>query len=183
MLQSMVAMLRGVNVGGKNKVKMAALCEALEASGLNNIRTYIQSGNLVFEPNGRSSLELVTEIQATLQSRFGLEVPVIVRSSKQFIQMIENNPWRHDSVIDPKQLHVTFLERKPASALISKLEHLTGSDDQFRLVKSSLYLHLPNGYSRTKLNNGFFESKLGMSCTTRNWKTCLALQQMLISPS
>ena len=175
----MVAILRGINVGGKNKIKMDDLRGAVERSGLKKVRSYIQSGNLVFESGVRSVPNLQNQIRATIEADFGLTVPVIVRSGKVFRETIEQNPWCEDPGIDPKHLHVTFFDQKPAKTKIDAVQQPAGSDDPFRCFESAAYIVCPNGYSNTKLTNAFFESKLGVVCTTRNWKTCLAIQALL----
>ena len=164
---TMVALLRGINVGGKNKLKMAELREQLELGGLENVRTYIQSGNILFD----SKLEptkLEKKIRTLIKKQFALEVPTLVRSAQFFKTMERNCPYDE---VAREFLHTTILDTPPTKANISKLKSLDLGDDSFVVRKDVVYLHCPNGYARTKLNNQFLEQKLDRSATTRNWKT------------
>lgn len=162
-----IALLRGINVGGRNKLKMADLRELLANNEFKNVSTYIQSGNILFR-NRRSNSSNAATIKSLIVEHYGYEVPVLVCDAKKLARIAAGNPFG-DSVID--QLHVTLLASKPKAKLVTAASQLEFGSDQFKIVGDVAYVHCPNGYGKTKLNNGFFESKLNTTATTRNWKT------------
>jgi uncharacterized protein (DUF1697 family) len=171
-----VALLRGINVGGKNILPMKDLARIFADAGCENVRTYIQSGNVVFEaPASADVCELVT---ASIEKRFGFQVPVVIRNSAQLRKAIASNPFLKTG-IDPKSLHVYFLADTPKTAAIASLDPARSSPDVFHVLGSEIYLHLPNGMARTKLTNAYFDSKLSTVCTARNWATVLKLSEMM----
>ncbi len=172
---TLIAILRGINVGGHRKLPMADLRELLGAMKCTNVRTYIQSGNAVFEYSGKDPAALAQRIEQRIKDRFGFDVPVIVRSVKEMKQVVVANPYMKDKRIDVDELHVTFLAEAPKSPMIPEHNY---APDSFVLTKKEVYLHCPDGYGNTKLNNTFFENKLKVSCTTRNWRTVNELVRM-----
>jgi uncharacterized protein (DUF1697 family) len=162
-----IALLRGINVGGKKPIKMAALRTLLEQAGFENVRTYIQSGNIGFKaPGARVSIE--KKIRRLIREQFGWDVPVVVRSQQYFRMLLEENPFAD---LDPTMLHVTLLNRKPAVAKIAAIKEIDFQEDRFETIQDAVFVHCPSGYQKTKLTNGFFEKKLSVPATTRNWKT------------
>lgn len=172
-----IAILRGINVGGSKKLKMTDLKAALEARGFESVSTYIQSGNLRFEHSTGSSARLAKEIHDILKSEFGYEVPVMVMQATELEEVISKNPFLPKGA-DESSLHITFLESLPAPEDLGKLNSVETGEDRFEVYKNWIYLFCPNGYGRTKLTNNFFEKKLHVSATTRNWKTLLKLMEM-----
>lgn len=169
--QVFVALLRGINVGGKNRLPMAELVQACEALGWREVRTYIQSGNLVFraeEPRGES-------LQAEIERRFGLRVPVVLRSADAMAGVLAGVPFAE---LDREELHVGFLAEPPSAERLAKLDPARSPGDRFAVVSGEIYLHLPNGVARTKLTNDYFDRALGTVCTVRNWNTVEALARM-----
>ena len=180
----MVALLRSVNVGGRNRVPMAELRALSESLGFDDVQTYVQSGNLVLSGPGPASAAART-LEAGITDAFGLEVPVIVRTTRQLSRILDANPYLGDGV-DPKTLHVTFLAAAPAAEPKRALT-ATGTDaesdgsfgdDRFALAGTEVFLHCPGGYGNTKLNNAFFERRAGQVATTRNWRTVTTLASM-----
>jgi uncharacterized protein (DUF1697 family) len=171
-----VAMLRGVNVGG-NSLKMDWLRQACENLGWQNVRTYVQSGNIVFSSRA-SAVKLAQMLKATIDAQTRLPVTVVLRSAADMERIVADNPFLKQKGIDATKLHVTFLGNAPVKPAFERLDALAGTRDQYRLNGSELYLHCPINYGETRLSNGAIEKVLGVGATTRNWKTVMALQAM-----
>jgi uncharacterized protein (DUF1697 family) len=183
-MTTFVALLRSINVGGRNRVLMGDLASLVESLGFDGVETYVQSGNVVFTGRGTPT-SAARAIEGGIVGELGLEVPVIVRSTRQLARLIEANPFRRSGA-DPKSLHVTFLAGMPPPdrrRLVVGSETPRGADDpygddRFELVGSDVFVHCPGGYGSTKLNNGFFERRTGLVATTRNWRTVTTLAGM-----
>jgi uncharacterized protein (DUF1697 family) len=180
-----IALLRGINVAGKNKIKMADLKKLFESIGFNNVTTYIQSGNVIFE-SSMNEKELPSTISKAIADSFTLIVPVQVRKSELLGSIVENCPFpQHDLVEEGTRVLVTFLEQVPSQEKWEELEQFIKTPERLILKGQELYLHCPNGYGKTKLNNNFIEKKLAVSATTRNIKSVIKLRelsQLIISP-
>lgn len=173
-----IAILRGINVTGHNKLPMADLRKQLSSIGFENIQTYIQSGNVIFE-NGKSTPEkLAEQIAALIKKEWDYDVPVIVFEPDYVEQVISDNPFLNGRNEDETKLHVTFLAEEPAKENLKKLEEYNYPPDEIIVKEKAVYLFCPDGYGRTKYNNNFLENKLKVSATTRNWKTCNKLLEM-----
>jgi uncharacterized protein (DUF1697 family) len=173
-----IAMLRSINVGGRNRVPMADLRALTSSLGFEDVATHVQSGNLVFTGTG-SPKAVARAIEEQIAAELGLSVPVIVRSKRQLQGVIIGTPFSGLDV-DPRTRHVTFLAEAPASRAV---EELVARADQFgtdelQVVGSEVYLYCPGGYGETKLNNAFLEKRLGVTATTRNWRTITTLAEM-----
>lgn len=183
-MPTLVALLRSVNVGGRNRVPMAELRTMAESLGFTSVQTYLQSGNLVLAGSG-SPAAVTTTLERGLADTFGLEVPVIVRSDEQLAGILAAHPFAGGGV-DPKTVHVTFLAQPPAADRAEGLARAQADagpdgafgDDRFVLAGTDIFLHCPGGYGETTLNNAFFERRCGVVGTTRNWRTVTALAAM-----
>jgi len=173
-----VAMLRGINVGGAKIVKMENLRALFEALGFSRVRSYVQSGNVIFETSRVNSTRLSRAIGKRILSDYGFSVPLILRTSGEINKIVSDNPFLKESGIDRSKLHVTFLSELPAKAAMGKLDALKGDVDQFRIKNREIYLYCPSGYGRTKLSNSSFERLLSVEATTRNWRTVKMLAGM-----
>jgi uncharacterized protein (DUF1697 family) len=171
-----VAMLRGVNVGG-NSLKMQWLRGACEAMGLRDVRTYLQSGNIVFSST-LGAAKLAAMLKAAIDQQTRLPVPVIVRSAKEMAALVGACPFLKRKAIDASKLHVTFLGDVPKQPDIARLDKLAGARDEYRLEPREVFLHCPINYGETKLSNTGIEKALGVSATTRNWNTVTTLAAM-----
>ncbi|HYW95424.1 MAG TPA: DUF1697 domain-containing protein [Bacteroidales bacterium] len=171
LVQTYIAILRGINVGGHTKIKMSDLKSAMEESGFSNVSTYIQSGNIFFSTAVSSREDLSMRISALIKNRFGADVPVIIRSQRELREILKNSPFLGDPDIDTTKLHVTFLSGVPGPSVMANFSRSKYLPDQFSIRSSDVYLYCPNGYGRTKLTNGFFEKTLRLNATTRNWRT------------
>ena len=172
-----VALLRGINVGGKNKIRMQELREALSDIGLDDVQTYIQSGNIVFNSEGKEP-GLAKSISDSIKSRWKIDVPTIVCSARSWNSFVKQNAFLN---MDLKFLALTVLAKPPKKSLSAAIQKNEKDflPDQFKIVTNRIYLYFPNGFSKTKLTNNYFESKLETVATTRNWRTVLKLQEML----
>lgn len=174
-----VSMLRGINLVGRRMVKMPELRTLYEDLGFAAVRTYIQSGNVVFSSKRKDQASMGVAIEEAVRKSFGFPVTVIMRRPVEMGRIINACPFTGFKGIDEGKLHVTFLKARPNPALVSALESLAAkSTDGYRLGASEIYLHCPNGYGRTLLSNGFFEKHLKVAATTRNWRTVNALFDM-----
>jgi uncharacterized protein (DUF1697 family) len=173
-----IAMLRGINVSGKNIIKMEELKSSLKSLKFENLKTYIQSGNIVFGAEKTSPPALSKFIQKKILKDFGFVVPVTVRTSKDFDKIIKTNPFLKMKSIDPQKLHVTFLSERPTQGALAGLKKLPTTPDQFHVMGQEVFLHCPVSYGETKLSNTAFEKLLSVQATTRNWKTVLTLFEM-----
>ncbi len=131
-----VALLRGINVGGNKKVPMAALAEVFRAAGCSAIRTYIQSGNVVFEAPPARATKLALSLAGRIEDRFGFEVPVVVRTAAALEEVARKNPFLGDAAVDVERLHVAFLADAPSKAGVGRLDPARSPPDAFRLVGS-----------------------------------------------
>lgn len=161
-----VALLRGVNVGGKNKLPMKALVALFEDLGCEAVRTYIQSGNVLFE--AKSTEGLADRIAARIEADHGLRVPVVLRTAEALARIRDDNPFPD---ADPKALHVMFLRDAPAPAKVAALDPDRSPGDAFVVRGANVYVCCPNGVARTKLTNAWFDAQLGTVSTGRNWRT------------
>ncbi|HEV3282276.1 MAG TPA: DUF1697 domain-containing protein [Acidimicrobiales bacterium] len=173
-----VAMLRSVNVSGRNRLAMDQLRALVAAAGFADVATYVQSGNVVLSGRG-SPRSVGLAIAEQMTSDLGWSVPVLVRTKAELEAVLELNPFVRRGV-DPKTLHVTFLadEPDPQAADALNAGHDRSGDDRVMVVDREAYLHCPGGYGRTKLNNTYLERRLGGLATTRNWRTVTALAGM-----
>ena len=164
------ALVRGINVGGRSKVSMPDLRAVFEALGYEDVATYIQSGNVVFS-GGKVD---VAAIERRLADDVGVEASVLVRTAAELAAVASGNPFVKRK-LDPATLHVTFLAKVPRGATLDVPD---GEPDELTVVGREVYLHCPNGYGRTKVNNAYIEKKLGLAATTRNWRSVLKLAEM-----
>jgi uncharacterized protein (DUF1697 family) len=172
-----VALLRGINVGGKNSLPMKDLAKMFEKAGCEGVTTYIQSGNVVFRADTALAKGIPGIIPKAILKSFRMEVPVITRSAGELRKITQGNPFLK-SGMKKEALHVAFLADDPGKAKIGSLDPERSPGDEFIVRGSEVYLHLPNGVGRTKLTNQYFDSQLATTSTLRNWKTVLKLLEM-----
>jgi len=173
-----LALLRGINVGGKNMLQMKDLAAMFVAAGCSDVATYIQSGNVVFRANEKVASGLSGMISQEIEKQFGIRVPVVLRSAEEMGGVVRGNPFLKMGVAEDL-LHLCFLADSPAAEDIARLDVARSAPDAFEMAGSEIYLMLPNGMARTKLTNAYFDSKLKTVSTARNWRTTLNLAQML----
>src|SRR3989442_12424783 len=173
-----VVMLRGINVGGQKIVKMEKLRTSFEALGFRWVRTYVQSGNVIFEAKKASSNKLCNSIKEKISDDFGFPIPLVLRTSDEMTKLANDNSFLKEKGIDSSKLHVTFLSTFPETSALGKLDQLNTDPDRFQINGGEVYVYCPNGYGRTKLSNATFEKLLSVKATSRNWKTLKALAEM-----
>ncbi|MBE0661672.1 MAG: DUF1697 domain-containing protein [Bacteroidales bacterium] len=173
-----IAMLRGINVSGQKLVKMDALRNLFENRGFENVKTYIQSGNIVFHSNNPNQRDLEQIISAGLKKQFGFDIPVTVLAVEELKKIALNNPFINDDSKDRSYLYVTFLSAEPEMALYEHIKNEQYQGEAFELSGKAIYLYCPKGYGTTRLSNTFLEKKLKVAATTRNWKTVNALMEL-----
>jgi len=169
-------MLRGVNVGG-NILKMDRLRELCDELQFKNTKTYVQSGNLVFDSDRPASV-LCSLIERRLAGETRLPVSVIKRTPAELKQILSNNPFLKEKEIDRSTLHVTFLVKPAGKVALNQLAAINSGVDRFRSIGKEIYVHCPNGYGETKLSNNAIQNLLGVIATTRNWNTVNKLYEM-----
>ena len=155
---------------------MAELKVALDEAGLEDVATYVQSGNVVFAagPKGRDDARVVADV---ISGRFGLDITVITRSGRQLAAVSGAHPLGTDKST-AIQLHVVFLEDRPKAAAVAELEPDRFPPDRFEVAGQEIYVEFPNGQGRSKLGLGYFEKTLGIRGTMRNWNTVTRLAEM-----
>lgn len=176
-MKTYIAILRGINVSGYKIIKMDALRASFADLGFVNVKTYVQSGNVIFDTNNAPT-GLPAKIERKILEEFGFEVPVLTKTAGELADIIRQNPLVKDKAIDPSKLHVTFLSDDPPKNALQLLQPLAGGAEQVGIAGRAVYLYCPNGYGNTKLTNTAVERKLSCSATTRNWKTTKILLEM-----
>src|SRR5258708_6461605 len=180
-MQTFIALLRAVNVGGTGKIAMADLRALLKDLGYRNVETYIQSGNAVFDANGKAE-KIARDLASSLEKHMGASVGVIIRTHDDLRMVIAENPFSAEAAADGARVHACFLAGPaPASAkaaLDSVVAKYPARRDRFHLTGHTLYLHLPEGAPETKFSAKPLDRRLGVIATARNWNTVLKLHAM-----
>lgn len=174
-----IALLRGINVNGQKIIKMEQLRKSLTDLGFSQIVTYIQSGNIVFKTKSKSTtLNLANQISKKITVDFGHTVFVIVKTSDEIAKIIKTNPLLKQKGIDLAKVHVSFLSDTPNKNLLTALNKLTQTPEQYHCIGNTIFLYCPNGYGKTKLTNTALEKNLTVDATTRNWNTVSKLYEL-----
>ncbi|MEE8041166.1 MAG: DUF1697 domain-containing protein [Pseudomonadales bacterium] len=171
-----IALFRGINVGGRNLLPMRELVPLFEALGMRNVRTYIQSGNVVFEGDKADAARLSDQIGAAVKKSHGFAPHLIILESEELTEAIASNPYP-EAESDPKTVHLTFLSSVPENPDLESLERIKRDSERFMLEGKVFYLHAPEGIARSKLATRI-EKSLGVAGTARNWRTVCAIEAM-----
>ena len=192
-MKTFISLLRSINVSGQNKIRMPELKGLYESLNLVNVVTYIQSGNVIFDCTEQDPATIVRFLEAEITRSFGLSVKVLLRDKEGFQEILGSNPFVNQRNEDPERQYVTFLSEAPTELALRNLvfhavgdsvgsnfknESEVGDEDEYFVYNREIYLFCPNGYGRTKFSNTYFERKLGLAATTRNWKTVNVLNEM-----
>ena len=177
-MTSYISILRGINVGGHNPVKMEALRQLYTELGYSDIQSYIQSGNVIFRSALTDPHYLEKSIQEKFFEVFGWNVSLLVLSSEELKTALVNNPFIKDELKNTAFMHLTFLSGIPEKTHLEKIHAGHYLPDEFYISGKTIYLYCPTGYGNTKLSNTFFENKLNLTATTRNLKTSSVLLSM-----
>ncbi len=179
-MKTCIALLRGINVGGKNMLPMKELLAVLESLDLQNIKTYIQSGNAVFQTEAADIAKLADTISAAIKESHGFAPQVLLLDSAALEETIKANPYP-EAEAAPNTLHVAFLAAVPPKPDLDALERIRAASERFQLAGNVLYLHAPDGVGRSKLAASM-ECLLGVAVTSRNWNTVRKLKEMIDEP-
>lgn len=177
-MQKYIAILRGINVSGKNKIKMVALRNTLSAAGFAKVQSYIQSGNLVFVHEGLDPFLLAEKIRQIVLQAFDIDAPVVAKDFDDYYKIYHSNPFLKQPEIDFSKLHISFLANRPSRELMSNIKDFIDPPNKLLPGTDVIYIHTPNGYSKSKFTNNFLESKLKVTASTRNLKTTQKLLEM-----
>ena len=172
-----IALLRGINVGGKNILPMKELVAMFCEAGCGDVRTYIQSGNVVFTAKPALAKRLPGLITKAISDGFDLNIPIVMRTASELEKTACNNPFLKDGA-DTKPLYVAFLTDRPTKAALAALDPDHSPPDEFAVRGREIYLNYLNGAGQTKLNTQYLDSRLKMTSTIRNWRTVLKLVEM-----
>jgi len=175
-----IALLRGINVGSHKKIMMEDLKALYEQMHFRSVATYIQSGNVIFNAEKESQDELTSLIETAIERKYGFFVPVIIRTREEMQQVQADNPFLSDSNTSREKLHVTFLDKIPEQGLLNAAARLDYSPDRYIVQGRDVFVYCPEGYGGTKIDNSFFENRLKVKATTRNWKTVLKLVEIAL---
>ncbi len=179
LVKTCISILRGINVSGQKKIIMSELTALYESLALKNVTTYIQSGNVVFKTDLKLSDEqFAQKIEQAIFEKYNFHVPVIIRTAEEIKHIITTNPFLKEKEINTDKLHVSFLSAMPGPATLEKIKTYDYPPDRFYISGKEVYLYCPESYGETKLSNKFFENKLQVTATTRNWKTVNKLLEM-----
>jgi uncharacterized protein (DUF1697 family) len=171
------ALLRGINVGGKNALPMKDLAAMFSGVGCADVKTYIQSGNVVFSAPAPLAQRLPSLIAGQIEKKFKLEVPVLLRTHAELAAVARSNPFLTPGQ-EIERLMVMFLATSPAPSAVASLDPARSPPDEFALRGREIYMRCPNGFGKSKLSNAYFDSKLSTISTGRNWRTVLTLLEM-----
>jgi uncharacterized protein (DUF1697 family) len=171
-----IVLLRGINLGPRNRIAMPALREALTAAGYGDVRTYVQSGNVVLSSDA-SPQDLEAAIEALIADASGLQIKVVVRTRDELADVVERNPLR-EVAVNPKRYLVSFLSHAPDTEAVERLAATTVGKERFAVHGRELYAWLPDGVGRSKLWTGLASGRLGVTATARNWTTVTALLEL-----
>jgi uncharacterized protein (DUF1697 family) len=176
-MKTYIALFRGLNVGGNNILPMNELVTVLEKIGARNVKTYIQSGNAVFQSEETNASMLSTEISAAIEKSHGFEPQVLLLELEEMEKVVDANPFP-EAEPEPKTLHVHFLASMPKNPDLGALESIKSDRERFALKDKVFYLHAPDGIGRSKLAANT-EKLLGVAITSRNWRTVCKVMTML----
>lgn len=173
-----ISILRGINVSGQKKIKMAQLREHYTSLGFEDVTSYIQSGNVFFNSQIDDIPTLVSMIETMIRENYGFEVPIIIRTADDLEKVIETNPHTHVPEEKFNVYIVTFLEEAPTAEACAQIPEIGPADEQTVIVGREVYTFYPNGSGRSKMTTNYFEKKLGVTATARNWKSVRKLLEL-----
>ncbi|GAA3402908.1 DUF1697 domain-containing protein [Paenibacillus hodogayensis] len=172
-----IALLRGINVSGQKLIKMERLREIFETMGVGKVRTYIQSGNVVFEA-GQQSEPVRVMIESALKEALGYRVETVVRTHAELEDVIARNPFGQEDDAEEAKVYVSFLAEAPSAAAVDVLSGFRSEVDEYRVSGREVYIRCRGQYGKSLFSNNFLEKKLRVTATTRNWQTVGKLAAM-----
>ncbi len=175
-MKTYISILRGINVSGQKSIKMIDLKVLYESLRFKNVQTYIQSGNVVFKTEETDRQKIISNIEDAIRKEYGFDVPIQIRNKEELKKIIDNFPFEGGRELN--RLLVTFLAETVVHIPMNEIEKLKAKDDEIIFVGKEVYLYVPGGYGKSKLDNNTLERKLKVKATTRNWKTINKLYEM-----
>jgi uncharacterized protein (DUF1697 family) len=173
-----ISLLRAVNVGGRNQIKMEKLRALYASLGLRDAKSFVQSGNVIFRTEARDLVRMSQRIERAIEESFGFRPAVILRTTAELRDVIARNPFAGRRDIDPSKLLVTFLASEPGAEAQAKTLKIKADPEELRLESRELYIYFANGIARSKLSTALLEKTLGVPGTGRNWNTVRKLLEM-----
>lgn len=170
-MQTYIALLRGINVSGHNKIKMVDLKLLFIDLGFSDIVTYIQSGNVIFKSLNKDCSQIEHDIVEAIKKHYDYSIKVMILTKKELEIIFKSSPFSGKTNLDNKKIGVTFLKNNPVNDHISKVEELASPDEIVIFNKNTIYMYCSNGFGKTKLTNNTIERKLNTDATSRNWNT------------
>ncbi len=180
-MKTHIALLRGINVGGHRKIKMADLKAMLHKMGLKDVVTYIQSGNVVFNSSETKTTLLEEKIKKGITKTFGFEVPVLIKSREALVAVLQESPFKKEEDLEANRIYYVLLKSEPDKEAFKNLDQKTYPNELFVITAKCVYLNCLNGAGKAKLSNTIIERKLVVEATTRNHRTMLKLLEMASS--
>jgi uncharacterized protein (DUF1697 family) len=178
-MKTFISFLRGVNMTGHNSIKMTDLAALYNNLGFIDAETFIQSGNVIFSSTKDKGVsDIALEIETAIHFNFGFDVPVMIRTVPEMNGIISSNPYLTEPGFDPAKMAVIFLHDKITEKQIQKVADVNYPPDKFKIIGNEIFTFCPNGFGRTKLYTNFFENKMKVTGTARNWKTITTLLEM-----
>ena len=171
-MQTYISLLRGINVSGQKKIKMADLKYLYESCGFQNVITYIQSGNVIFQSDKSIKVKIAESIETAVEKNFGYAVSVLVKSYKEIKTVINRNPFGEE------KLYITFLFSVPPEIPADEFDRVLTDSEKYKIEGDTVYFYCPDGYGKTKFSNNFIEKRLNIPATTRNWNTVNKLAEL-----
>jgi uncharacterized protein (DUF1697 family) len=170
-MTTLISLLRGINVGGNKKIRMAQLQALYESLGFTSVRTLLQSGNVIFDSASADTDQVTASIETSIQHQFGFEVQIIIRTAAEWQSIVTHHPFSAEQLTEPGKILVTFLQQAPEDAPLAALRTAHTGPEIIHSHARELYIFYPDGMGRSKLDNGLIERRLGCAATGRNWNT------------
>jgi uncharacterized protein (DUF1697 family) len=175
-MQTLISLLRGINMAGHNSIKMSDLSNLYKDLGFTYVETYIQSGNVIFCYGENEQVPTISNrIEKAILERFDLNIPVMIRTVQEMKDLSSSNYFLSEEDFDPAKMAVIFLHEKCKESQIKKVADVNYPPDRFFISGSEIFIYCPDGFGRTKIYTNFFEKKMGVIGTGRNWKTITTL--------
>lgn len=178
-MENYISFLRGVNMAGHNSVTMANLTALYKDLGFTCVEAYIQSGNVFFRSIADlTKQETASKIEDAILKRFKYNIPVMLRTVEELLNLFSANPFLEENYFEPSKMAVIFLHEKPTEIQIQKVININYPPDKFNITGNEIFIYCPNGFGKTKLYTNFFEKKMGVTGTARNWNTITTILQI-----
>jgi uncharacterized protein (DUF1697 family) len=171
-MQTYITFLRGINITGHNLIKMTDIAVIYKNLGFKDVETYIQSGNVIFSSAaGLNVQDISLKIEEAIHIGFSYDVPVLIRTIEEIRKLIIVNPFLTENLFEPSKMAVIFLNKKLSGTQIQKVKNIDYPPEKFKISGSEIFIYCPNGFGKAKLSTNFFEKKMGIIGTARNWNT------------